>query len=229
MNFRSDLVNNILPFWLKDAIDYKNGGIYTCLDKKGNIYGTDKSVWFQGRALWVFSKAYNCIDKNEEYLNAVKNRSVDMNLFIGLLYKLEVIRIVDHEIRSVLNEKEVLLIKKFIENKYLLKEKNDCNNIIEPIYLNYVSDFRIRAFTDFHRINKYNITNDFGGTLYEYIGKNQALDLMKYVDEINLKYGGEGGGYIFATSNIPFKGMPPHRYEMILDIWKKRRKYLCCY
>ena len=73
MNYKSDLVNNILPFWLKDAIDYKNGGIYTCLDKKGNIYGTDKSVWFQGRALWVFSKAYNCIEKNEEYLNAAKN------------------------------------------------------------------------------------------------------------------------------------------------------------
>lgn len=95
----------------------------------------------------------------EEYLTAVKNRSVDMNLFIGLLYKLEVIRIVDHEIRCVLNEKEVLLIKKFIENKYLLKEKNDCSNITEKVYLNYVSDFRIRAFTDFHRINKYNITN----------------------------------------------------------------------
>ena len=73
MNYRSDLLNNILPFWLKDAIDYKNGGIYTCLDKEGNIYGTDKSVWFQGRALWVFSKAYNCIEKNEEYLNAAKN------------------------------------------------------------------------------------------------------------------------------------------------------------
>ena len=43
--------------------------------------------------------------------------------------------------------------------------------------------------------------------------------------EYCLKYGGEGGGYIFATSNIPFKGMPPHRYEMILDIWKKHRKY----
>ena len=41
MNYRSDLVNNILPFWLKDAIDYKNGGIYTCLDKKGNIYVED--------------------------------------------------------------------------------------------------------------------------------------------------------------------------------------------
>ena len=72
MNYRKDLVENILPFWLKNAIDYENGGIYTCLDREGNIYGTDKSVWFQGRALWVFSKAYNLIEKNEEYLKAAK-------------------------------------------------------------------------------------------------------------------------------------------------------------
>ena len=44
------------------------------------------------------------------------------------------------------------------------------------------------AFSD----GKYNITNDFGGTLYEYIGKQRALELMKYVDEINMRYGGEG-------------------------------------
>ncbi len=73
MNYKNDLINNILPFWLKNSIDYENGGIYTCLDQKGNIYGTDKSVWFQGRALWVFSKAYNVIEKNEEYLKAAKN------------------------------------------------------------------------------------------------------------------------------------------------------------
>ncbi len=73
MNFKKDLVENILPFWLDNAIDYENGGIYTCLDKEGNIYGTDKSVWFQGRALWVFSKAYNIIEKNPEYLKAAKN------------------------------------------------------------------------------------------------------------------------------------------------------------
>ncbi|MBQ2614310.1 MAG: AGE family epimerase/isomerase [Clostridia bacterium] len=73
MNFRNDLLTNILPFWLKNSIDYENGGIYTCLDQKGNIYGTDKSVWFQGRALWVFSKAYNLIEKNEEFLKAAKN------------------------------------------------------------------------------------------------------------------------------------------------------------
>ncbi|MCQ2431376.1 MAG: NAD(P)/FAD-dependent oxidoreductase [Clostridia bacterium] len=44
------------------------------------------------------------------------------------------------------------------------------------------------AFSD----GKYNITNDFGGTLYEYIGKKTAIELMQYVDEINLRYGGEG-------------------------------------
>lgn len=44
------------------------------------------------------------------------------------------------------------------------------------------------AFSD----GKYNITNDFGGTLYEYIGKKKALELMHYVDDINMAYGGEG-------------------------------------
>ena len=56
------------------------------------------------------------------------------------------------------------------------------------------------AFSD----GKYNITNDFGGTLYEYIGKKQALDLMKYVDEINLKFGGEGTK-LYSTAGTRFK------------------------
>ena len=44
------------------------------------------------------------------------------------------------------------------------------------------------AFSD----GKYNITNQFGGTLYEYIGKNKAIELMKYVDDINMSHGGKG-------------------------------------
>ena len=56
------------------------------------------------------------------------------------------------------------------------------------------------AFSD----GKYNITNDFGGTLYEYIGKKQALDLMNYVDEINLKFGGEGTK-LYSTAGTRFK------------------------
>lgn len=72
MNYKITLQDTILPFWLNNAIDDKNGGIFTCLDKEGNIYGRDKSVWFQGRALWTFCKAYNVIEKRPEYLKAAK-------------------------------------------------------------------------------------------------------------------------------------------------------------
>ena len=56
------------------------------------------------------------------------------------------------------------------------------------------------AFSD----GKYNITNDFGGTLHEYIGKKEALDLMRYVDEINMHYGGEGTK-LYSTAGTRFK------------------------
>ncbi len=56
------------------------------------------------------------------------------------------------------------------------------------------------AFSD----GKYNITNDFGGTLHEYIGKEKALSLMRYVDEINLRYGGEGTK-LYSTAGSRFK------------------------
>ena len=56
------------------------------------------------------------------------------------------------------------------------------------------------AFSD----GKYNITNDFGGTLYEYIGKKHAMDLMRYIDEINLKFGGEGTK-LYSTAGSRFK------------------------
>ena len=56
------------------------------------------------------------------------------------------------------------------------------------------------AFSD----GKYNITNDFGGTLYEYIGKERALELMEYVDEINMRYGGEGTK-LYSTAGSQFK------------------------
>ena len=58
------------------------------------------------------------------------------------------------------------------------------------------------AFSD----GKYNITNDFGGTLHEYIGKKQALELMHYVDEINMRFGGQGTK-LYSTAGTRFKTM----------------------
>ena len=58
------------------------------------------------------------------------------------------------------------------------------------------------AFSD----GKYNITNQFGGTLYEYIGKQEAIDLMRYVDEINVAHGG-AGTRLYSTANTKIKRM----------------------
>lgn len=58
------------------------------------------------------------------------------------------------------------------------------------------------AFSD----GKYNITNQFGGTLFEYTGKEEALDLMRYVDQINLDHGGEGTR-LYSTANTKIKRM----------------------
>ena len=68
------------------------------------------------------------------------------------------------------------------------------------------------AFSD----GKYNITNDFGGTLYEYIGKKQALELMEYVDEINVSHGGEGTA-MYSTAGSSFKKLCMQNKLTLLD------------
>lgn len=72
-NYKEDLTHNILPFWLKYGLDKKNGGIYTCIARDGQLFDTTKSVWFQGRFAFICSFAYNNIEKNEEWLDAAKS------------------------------------------------------------------------------------------------------------------------------------------------------------
>ncbi|MBE7071075.1 MAG: FAD-dependent oxidoreductase [Ruminococcaceae bacterium] len=68
------------------------------------------------------------------------------------------------------------------------------------------------AFSD----GKYNITNDFGGTLYEHIGKEKALELMKYVDGINMENGGEGTK-LYTTAGTRFKKLCLENKLHLLD------------
>ncbi len=68
------------------------------------------------------------------------------------------------------------------------------------------------AFSD----GKYNITNDFGGTLYEYIGKDQALELMRYVDDINTSHGGEKTR-MYSTAGTQFKKVCLQNKLKLLD------------
>lgn len=68
------------------------------------------------------------------------------------------------------------------------------------------------AFSD----GKYNITNDFGGTLHEYIGKDEAIRLMKYVDDINMSHGGEGTK-LYSTANTSIKKLCMQNKLLLLD------------
>ena len=68
------------------------------------------------------------------------------------------------------------------------------------------------AFSD----GKYNITNDFGGTLYEYIGKKKAIELMKYVDKINVEHGGQNCK-LYSTAGSHFKKLCIQNQLNLLD------------
>ena len=71
--YRRDLLDDILPFWLKHGLDKENGGVYTCVDREGNLMDSTKSVWFQGRCAFIYAFAYNKVEKRPEYLEMSKS------------------------------------------------------------------------------------------------------------------------------------------------------------
>lgn len=66
--YKDELLNNVMPFWLEKSQDTLHGGYFTCLDRQGRVFDTDKFVWLQGREVWMFSMLYNNLDKNPEWL-----------------------------------------------------------------------------------------------------------------------------------------------------------------
>ncbi len=62
-----------ISFWLENGMDNINGGVYTCLDRTGRIYSTDKSVWMQGRCAWTFARLCNQYGNRSEWLNASRS------------------------------------------------------------------------------------------------------------------------------------------------------------
>ena len=62
-----------VDFWLKNGIDRVHGGVYTCLDRTGKIYSTDKSVWMQGRCAWMFSRLCALYGKRPEWMEAAES------------------------------------------------------------------------------------------------------------------------------------------------------------
>lgn len=71
--YKNALLNNIIPFWENHSLDLECGGYYTCLDRTGKVYDTDKFMWLQGRQAWTFSMLYNLVEKNENWLKIAKH------------------------------------------------------------------------------------------------------------------------------------------------------------
>lgn len=66
--YREELMQQVLPFWMKNSRDEVYGGYFTCLDRAGDVYDTDKFIWLQGRQLWMFSMLYNNVEQREDWL-----------------------------------------------------------------------------------------------------------------------------------------------------------------
>jgi N-acylglucosamine 2-epimerase len=71
--YRHTLLDDVIPFWLRHGLDREHGGIMTCLDRDGSVLDTDKSVWFQGRAGWMFATLYNTVERRPEWLEAARS------------------------------------------------------------------------------------------------------------------------------------------------------------
>lgn len=71
--YRDTLLRDVTPFWLKHGLDSQHGGMITSLDRDGSVLDTDKSVWFQGRAAWMFATLYNTVEPRPEWLAAARS------------------------------------------------------------------------------------------------------------------------------------------------------------
>ena len=67
--YKSELLDEVIPFWLEKSQDKEFGGYFTCLDRDGSVYDTDKFIWLQGREVWMFATLYNKVEKRQEWLD----------------------------------------------------------------------------------------------------------------------------------------------------------------
>ena len=71
--YRCALLNDIIPFWEKHSMDYQYGGYFTCLERDGSVFDTDKFLWLQARQVWMFSMLYNHLEKRDTWLQIARH------------------------------------------------------------------------------------------------------------------------------------------------------------
>ena len=69
LQYRDELLNKVVPFWEKHSKDEQSGGYFTCLDRFGNVFDSDKFIWLQGRELWMFATLYNKVEQKQQWLD----------------------------------------------------------------------------------------------------------------------------------------------------------------
>jgi N-acylglucosamine 2-epimerase len=71
--YKNTLLEDIIPFWEKHSLDHIHGGYFSCLDRMGDVYDTDKFIWLQGRQAWMFSFLYNQVENKNSWLRIAKS------------------------------------------------------------------------------------------------------------------------------------------------------------
>ena len=67
--YKTELLDSCLPFWLEKSQDKEFGGYFSCLNRDGSVFDTDKFIWLQGREVWMFAMLYNKVEKKQEWLD----------------------------------------------------------------------------------------------------------------------------------------------------------------
>lgn len=68
--YKAELLDKVIPFWLEHSQDKEFGGYFTCLERDGSVFDTDKFIWLQGREVWMLATLYNKVEKKQEWLDA---------------------------------------------------------------------------------------------------------------------------------------------------------------
>jgi N-acylglucosamine 2-epimerase len=71
--YEQELIDNVIPFWMKHSKDEVAGGYFNCLDREGNVFDTDKFMWLQAREVWTFATLYNEQEARPEWLEMAKH------------------------------------------------------------------------------------------------------------------------------------------------------------
>lgn len=71
--YHETLLEKVIPFWQKYSIDHAGGGYFSCLDRDGTVYDTDKFIWLQARQVWTFSMLFNRLEQRQQWFDIAKH------------------------------------------------------------------------------------------------------------------------------------------------------------